>query len=108
MKLGIDIVDMNDFKQRIDKKEFMEWVFTQNEIVHCLKKLEPWKCFAAKFAVKESMLKAIYNETCKGLKLIDYEILNDNNGKPYINGYEDALVSVSYSDKYVVAVVIIQ
>ena len=107
MKLGIDIVDMEDFKHMIDKKGFEEWVFTQNEILHCIKKLESWKCFASKFAVKESMLKARYNETCKGLRLIDYEILNDKNGKPYINGYENALVSVSYTDKYVIAVVIL-
>lgn len=108
MKLGIDIVDMNDFKRRIDKKGFEEWVFTQNEIVRCIKKLEPWTCFAGKFAVKESMIKAIYNETCNGLLLKDYEVLNDSNGKPYVTGHESALVSVSYTDKYVIAVVIIE
>ena len=108
MKLGIDIVDMNDFKCRIEKKGFDKWVFTENEILVCTKKIESWKCFAGKFAVKESMLKAIYNETCKGLLLKDYEVLNDTNGKPYINGHENALVSVSYTDKYVVAVVIIE
>ena len=107
MKLGLDIVDMDDFKRRIDKKGFVEWVFSENEILHCIKKVEPWKCFASKFAVKESMLKASYSETCKGLRLIGYEVLNDKNGKPYVNGYKNALVSVSYSDKYVIAVVIL-
>ena len=106
MKLGIDIIDMDDFKRRIDKKGFKEWVFTQNEILNCIKKIEPWKCFAGKFAVKESMIKVLYNETCKGLRLIDYEILNDKNGKPYVKGYEDVLVSVSYTDKYVIAMVV--
>lgn len=106
MKLGIDIVDMDDFKRRIDKKGFEEWVFTENEILNCIKKLESWKCFAGKFAVKESMIKAVYNETCKGLRLKEYEILNDSNGKPYVKGYENALVSVSYTDKYVIAVVV--
>jgi len=108
MKLGIDIVDIEDFKRRIDKKGFEEWVFTENEILHCIKKIESWKCFAGKFAVKESMLKASYNETCKGLLLKDYEVLNDVNGKPHIKGHKNALVSISYTDKYVIAVVIIE
>jgi phosphopantetheinyl transferase (holo-ACP synthase) len=38
--------------------------------------------------------------------LKDYEILNDSNGKPYVKGYEDVLVSVSYTDKYVIAMVV--
>ena len=106
MKLGIDIIDMDDFKYRINKKGFEEWVFTQNEILNCIKKIEPWKCFAGKFAVKESMIKVVYNETCTGLRLKDYEILNDSNGKPYVKGYEDVLVSVSYSKDHVIAIVI--
>ena len=111
MKVGIDIVDIEDFKNsknRIEQGRFIKWVFTHNEIEYCKDKIEADKCYAGKFAAKESMMKAMYNETCVGLKLSEYEILNDENGKPYVNGYENALVSVSYTDKYVIAVVIIE
>lgn len=108
MRLGIDIVDIEDFKNRIKREGFIKWIFTHKEIQLCRERIEPEKSFAGKFAVKESMIKAVHSKTCEGLKLIDYEILNDTNGKPYVKGYENALVSVSYTDKYVIAVVIIE
>jgi len=108
MKLGIDIVDIEDFKHRIDKEGFIKWIFTHKEIQLCEERIEPEKCFAGKFAIKESMIKAVYSKTCEGLKLINYEVLNDVNGKPYVVEYENALVSISYTDKYVIGVVIIE
>lgn len=108
MRLGIDMVDIEDFKNRIKREGFIKWIFTYKEIQLCRERIEPEKCFAGKFAVKESMIKAVHSKTCEGLKLIDYEILNDKNGKPYVKGYENALVSVSYTDKYAIAVVIIE
>lgn len=108
MQLGIDIVNITDFKKRTDNAGFIKWVYTQSEILQCTKKREPHKCFASKFAVKESMLKAIYDKTCKGLQLRNYEIQNDTNGKPYIVNHKEALVSVSYIDKCVIAIAIIK
>jgi len=107
MKLGVDIAEIADFKKRCAKNEFVEWIFTKREIEYCSRKMHPWQCYAGKFAAKEAMLKASYNNTCKGLTVIKYEILNDPNGKPYVAGYENALLNISYGNDIVIAVVII-
>ena len=80
--IGIDIVDVNRFKN-LDfekKKEFYKKTFSEGEIKYCLKYKDAYRHFAGKFALKEAVIKSTH------LKINLSKILTGNNkGKPIIN-----------------------
>jgi len=59
--VGIDIQEIEPFRKRpVDKKKkFYERLFTPAEIEYCLAKADPAEHFAARFAVKEAVMKAL-------------------------------------------------
>lgn len=72
--------------QQVDyptNKQFYTRVFTENEIKYCLSFSSPAPHFAANFAGKEAVYKAV-NKFCD-VNLQDIEILRDPNGSPYVN-----------------------
>ena len=86
-----DVVDMN-----------MEFGILRN---YCLKQKNSYQSFAAKFAIKESVIKSINK------KISFLNILTDHkNSKPVVKLIEnpsfDFLVSVSHEKSYAIAVVI--
>lgn len=64
-------------------KQFYTRVFTPNEIKYCLSFSSPAPHFAANFAGKEAVYKAV-NMFCD-VKLHKIEILRDKNGAPKVN-----------------------
>ena len=83
--IGVDIVDVDRFR-RLDYfsgKRFYERVFTSREIEHCLSFKDPASHFAANFAAKEAVYKAL--NKFYDVKLNEIEVLRDKAGAPYIN-----------------------
>ena len=83
--IGVDIVEIARFQQ-LDypgNKQFYTRVFTPNEIKYCLSFSSPTPHFAANFAGKEAVYKAV-NVFCD-VKLNNIEILRDKDGSPYVN-----------------------
>ena len=75
--IGVDIVDVARFR-RLDyssSKRFYERVFTPKEIKYCLSYEDSAPHFAATFAAKEAVYKAM-NKICE-VKLIEIEVLRD-------------------------------
>lgn len=111
---GIDIVELNRFKKSLNKRGFIERVFAPEEIHYCVEKKRKEVHFAARWAAKEAFIKATQN---KNLRHKDIWVTNSNNGNPKIylssrgkklvkNG--KAIISLSHSAKYAVAVVILE
>lgn len=107
--IGIDIVEVNRFKDKpfAENEKFYKKIFHDSEIKYCLNHANPSQSFAAKFAIKESVIKAI-NEQIDLLY-----ILTDNvNSKPIVsllnNQSYNFLVSISHEELFAVAVVISQ
>tara|TARA_B110000438_G_C15800844_1_gene645087 strand:+ start:572 stop:931 length:360 start_codon:yes stop_codon:yes gene_type:complete len=106
IKVGIDLVDINRFKDiPFDKnKSFYRKNFSENEIDYCLKFDEPYKHFAGKFAAKEAAKKTLDIK----LKMLDIKI-EYTNAKPKLiiphNNYEFE-VSISHDGNYAIAIVI--
>ena len=116
MGIGIDIVEVQRIEQLAEKHEsFLARVYTEAEISYCSKKKNRHQHFAARFAAKESVLKALGVGWARDVKWTDIEVVNDSLGKPHINAYgevrrlmeekniREILVSLSHTAHYAVA-----
>lgn len=58
--VGTDLVDIDRIRQTIERQpRFVERVFTETERTYCLARTDPAERFAARFAAKEAVLKAL-------------------------------------------------
>lgn len=82
---GVDIVGIDRVKKSLDRfaERFEERVFTPREIQYCKSKADPSKHFAARFAVKEAVLKSLGAGMGQGISWKDLEVLNhEETGEP--------------------------
>jgi holo-[acyl-carrier protein] synthase len=105
--IGIDIVEINRFQKKPfeNNKNFYKKIFHDSEIKYCLNQKNSYQSFAAKFAIKESVIKSINKDiSCLNI-LTDHQ-----NSKPVVKLLENSLynflVSVSHEKLYSIAVVI--
>ena len=87
IKTGIDIIEENRIKEAIQDldEKFLKRVYTTYEIEYCNSKNNmKYQHFAARFAAKEAVFKAISNKLKSkyDISWTDIEIKNDENGKP--------------------------
>ncbi len=118
IKTGTDIIEIDRIKESIESTEgkFCERVYTENEIKYCeSKNMQKYQHYAGRFAVKEAVFKAISQslENKYDISWKDIEVLNDNNGRPYVNilksdiKFNDIDISISHCKKYAVANVVV-
>lgn len=100
-KIGTDIVKISRMEKSIKNESFLWRVFTEKEIEYC-KKAET---YAGIFAAKEAYFKAIGTGITAPMTSI--EILHNDRGKPYLNGFSNCDVSISHDGDYAIATVII-
>ena len=109
---GIDIVEIKRIREVIKRwgDHFLNHVFCPEEIDYARKHKNSFQHFAARFAAKEAILKAIGDNAHVNWK--DMKILNDKHGRPYCV-YRDKkfkkkiFVSISHTKTYAVASAII-
>lgn len=87
---GIDIIEVERIKKAIEDldKNFLERIYTEKEIEYCNKfKMAKYEHFAARFAVKEAVFKAIseYISGREDALWKNIEVENIDGGKPVIN-----------------------
>ncbi len=112
--IGVDCVEISSFSEKVIQNEtFIKKVFTPDEIEYCKSYAAPSEHFAVRWVAKEAVLKAF---SSKKLNIFydSIEILNDDNGKPYVRILKNILnnkfkihISLSHSDTIAVAFVII-
>lgn len=106
--IGIDLVYMPRFVDKIDDDKFINKILTTNEIKlykelnHPRRRLE---FLCGRFAGKEAYSKAVGLGIGK-IAFLDIEILKDENNRPYLN-IENAKISISHDEDYVIAIVMI-
>lgn len=81
--IGTDIVLNNRIKKLIKNKNFLNRIYTNQEIKFAKKHKEISSFLAKRFAAKEAFAKALGTGFRKNLNFKDIEILNDKLGKPY-------------------------
>ena len=82
--IGADIVKVKRLKKSVKKKKFIPKLFNQHEINKCKKTKNYLHCYAKRFAAKEAFSKALGTGISKGINFKEIIILNNKNGKPYI------------------------
>ena len=84
---GIDIIEVDRIKNSIQKysDRFKKKIFTQNEIDYCHSQADPAKHFAARFTVKEAVLKCFGTGLTGGILWKDIEVGKLNSGQPVLN-----------------------
>jgi holo-[acyl-carrier protein] synthase len=110
--VGIDMIKIDKMKSAIDKwgEIFLERVFNAEELANILKGRMYYQRLAARFAAKESVIKAISKE--RPLALRDIVILNRENGAPYCRFKKDIpidiFLSITHIEDYAVACAVAQ
>jgi holo-[acyl-carrier protein] synthase len=115
---GIDIVSIPRFSKVWKRwgSRFLERIFTEQEIEYCLSKPYPEEHLAARFAAKESVLKALSQaKTNYAIVWRCIEIIKESSGKPNIRlkdkrdllgfrmGKDIIHLSISHCKEYAVA-----
>lgn len=105
--IGCDIVDLK--RLDFENENFVLKILTTDEYLifkeknTCKQKRE---FLGGRFAVKEAFFKACGIEE-KILSFREIEVLNDANGKPYIN-YPNTFISIAHENDYAIAYVIVE
>lgn len=93
MKTGIDITFCDRFSEKLNKKSFLDRIFTVNEQKHifALKTREgALERLAGKFCAKEAVSKALGTGIADGVNFLDIEILPNQQNKPVVTLYGGA------------------
>ncbi len=81
--IGTDIFEVGRIKSRIkDEPSFAESVFTEVEIKYCNQFRNRAERFAARYAAKEALMKALGTGWRHGISFKEIEVVNDSLGKP--------------------------
>ena len=120
--IGIDLVENGRLEKIIEKWgiKFLNRVFSAGEIQYCGKHIQSSTHYGARFAAKESFLKALGIGLGMGVKLSDIEVIHDKNGKPVLElcGGAKAQIekrkitkihlSLTHTKKYATAIVLLE
>ena len=118
---GVDIIEVKRIKEAICElgDSFLNRIYTNKEIGYCRKSTEmQYQHFAARFAAKEAVFKAVseYIDSRNDLQWNEIEVLHTENGKPKINleklkkqgleNIESIDISISHIKEYAIASVV--
>lgn len=113
---GTDIIEIERIKNAMEKykEKFQSEIFTEAEISYCESKgNQKFQHYAARFAAKEAIFKAISEKLGNNYSWQDFEVINDPLGKPKvylkseIDEIEDIDISLSHCKQYAVASVVV-
>ena len=120
--IGTDIFDVSRMRSKLegDGGRLREVIFTPREVEYCEEKRYPARHYAARFAAKEALLKALAYDGRGGLVWRQIEIDRDRSGQPRVLLHgklreraeslfvNRILVSLSHSNTTAVAQVILE
>ena len=108
--IGTDLVDIDRMRAVIERQpNFVDRVFTEVEREYCLRRRDPAERFAARFAAKEAVLKAL-GTGLGGADFDDIEVRRRDTGEPVLRitgraaeraselGIEEWLITMSHSE----------
>lgn len=118
--VGTDLIEIARIRRAIENNpHFLDRVYTEKEIAYCRRKKNPWQSFAARFAAKEAVGKALGTGLGR-IGLQEIEVVNDAGGQPCIVLYGTAQelavsrnvqhvhISLSHSEAYAIATAVLE
>ncbi|HUI11812.1 MAG TPA: holo-ACP synthase [Bacteroidota bacterium] len=117
--IGVDIIEIDRIRRSIESTGmgFLGKVYTDGEIAYCDAKAHRYQHYAARFAAKEALSKALSTGWAGEFRWKDVEVVNEPSGQPRFTLHgtlgarlaaTDVMLSMSHSDTHVVAMVVIQ
>jgi holo-[acyl-carrier protein] synthase len=120
--IGSDVLEVARMERELCKpgSSIKDDVFTPAEIAYCEGKRYPARHFAARFAAKEAVFKALSLDGAGGLRLRQVEVCNDGLGRPRVElfgtirqiaescGVARVFVSLSHTDELATANVVLE
>lgn len=120
--IGIDVVEVARIARMVERygRRFVDKVYTPHEVEVCCRRGDAGQEFAARWAAKEALMKAVGTGWRQGVLFKDIENYNLPSGKPMIrlHGRVKALadrlggrrvhVSISHERDYAVAFVVLE
>ncbi len=114
--VGTDIVEIERIKSAVERSgsRFLERIFTAGEREYCDSRKDRYSSYAARFAVKEAVLKAM-GTGLAGCSWVDVEVVRNSSGRPEIQlhgaaaeiagsrGVQAVLISISHDRDRAVA-----
>jgi len=83
--IGTDIIEVKRVEKMVAKgRQYLETIFTEKEMDYCEAKARRSEHYAARYAAKEAILKALGTGWRGGLAYSDIEITNEELGKPQV------------------------
>ena len=85
--LGADLIEIERVQQSLDRfgDRFMHKVFTEGEIVYCLRKKHAAESFASRFAAKEAAAKALGTGISRGISWKEIEVRRNAGERPTLH-----------------------
>jgi holo-[acyl-carrier protein] synthase len=98
--IGIDLVENERLEKIIAKwgATFLQRVFSDGEIEYCGRHAQSSLHYGARFAAKESFLKALGIGLGMGVKLREIEVVHNKDGKPDLALRGEAAVQIKKRD----------
>lgn len=92
-RLGIDLVDVNELRASAKRQpdKYLQRIFTEAEFAYAESHADPIQCLAGKLAAKEACMKALGTGWSDEVDWQHIEILNNNEGQPYLVLHDGAL-----------------
>lgn len=95
MRVGTDITEVSRIRELMGRHAgFRATVFTPQEIDYCESKRHSFEHYAARFAVKESVMKAVGRGWLQGLEWTDIEVVRRASGEPAIAAHGSLLAAM--------------
>jgi len=119
---GIDLVKVERMEQMIERssgQEFLDHVFSPAEQTYCGSKRMKFEHYAARFAAKEAVLKALKVRPKRNRRLSGIEVGREATGKPFIildtesrkqlhiPAHAQIELSIAHEREYAIATVVI-
>ena len=118
--VGCDVIEIARVQKAIEREAFVERVYAPSEIAYCRSRgKQAAASFAARFAAKEAVLKAL-GTGLRGGELQEIVITNDALGKPRVKlvgyhaqlaeqlGVKNIAISMSHSREMALAYVVME
>ena len=118
--IGIDLMEIEKIEKKFQSDVHLRKVFTPAEIRECKSVVRSAERFAGRFAAKEAFMKAIGKGIRQEVWFTQIEVLNNQDGQPYIQVKGEAEVwlralsvrnihvSIAHTKQNAVAIVILE
>jgi holo-[acyl-carrier protein] synthase len=120
--IGVDLVEISRIEEVFARRgeRFRRRVFTEGEISYCERRASKLASYAARFAAKEAVMKALGTGWSDGVGWKDIEVVSGPGGAPLIQLYRSALermrqigatrvlVSLTHSGELAIAQVVLE